>query len=38
LKRPALVLDPFLSDHLAVGPSDRGEGVMLVGIERDVLH
>jgi hypothetical protein len=32
------MLDPLLADHLPVGPGHRRQRVVLVGIERDILH
>jgi hypothetical protein len=38
LERSALVRDALFADELAVRPGDRRQGVMFVGIERDIFH
>jgi putative transposase len=38
LQRPALMRDPLFADQPPVRPRHRGQGVMLVGIERDIFH
>jgi hypothetical protein len=38
LERPALVRDALFADELAVRPGHRRQGVVLMGIERDIFH
>jgi len=38
LERSALMREPLFADELTVRPSHRRQGVMFVGIERDIFH
>src|SRR5439155_22793934 len=38
LERSPLMREPLFADELTVRPSHRRQGVMFVGIERDIFH
>ena len=38
LERSALMREPLFADELTIRPRHRRQGVMLVGIERDIFH